>query len=257
MKIFLLRVAMASAAVLALPGSLYAKDRIPAYIAAAVADSARPDADRQRDGNRRPAETLTFAGIKPGNQVVELVPGGGYYTRLLSKVVGPRGKVYAVMPAPRADAPKDAPDRTVAVRAIAADPNYSNVTVLVQPVKQLSLPTRADVVWTSQNYHDIHNVPQIDLLAFNKSMADALKSGGTYLVIDHTAASDAPADVTSTLHRINPEVVKQEVQAAGFKLAAESPLLKNPDDDHKANVFDAAIRGKTDQFLFKFRKSRK
>ena len=234
-----------------------ARAAIPSYITAAVADAARPETDRQRDADRKPAETLLFADIRPGKQVVELVPGGGYYTRLLSKLIGKHGKLYAIAPAPRADAPAGEPDRAAAVKAIAADPRYANVTVLVQPIRSLSLPEQADVVWTSQNYHDVHNVPGLDLPAFNKSIYEALKPGGLYFLIDHSAAADAPADVTSTLHRIDSELVKREVIAAGFVLEAESPLLRNSADPRTAAVFDPAIRGKTDQFVLKFRKPKK
>ena len=231
-----------------------ARAAMPAYITAAVADAGRPEGDRQRDADRKPAETLLFAGVQPGNQVVELVPGGGYYTRLLSKVVGKHGKLYAVAPAPRADAPAGEPDRTAPVKAIAADPRYANVTVLVQPIRSLVLPEKADVVWTSQNDHDVHNVAGLDLLAFNKSIYDALKPGGRYFLIDHSAAADASADVTSTLHRIDSELVKREVLAAGFVLEESSALLRNAADPRSAAVFDPAIRGKTDQFMLKFRK---
>lgn len=230
---------------------------MPAYITAAVADANRPEADRQRDADRKPAETLLFADIRPGKQVVELVPGGGYYTRLLSKVIGKHGKLYAISPAPRTAPEPGEPDRAAPVKAIAADPHYGNVTVLIQPIASLSLPEQADVVWTSQNYHDVHNVTGLDLLAFNKSIYAALKPGGEYFVIDHSAAADAPADVTSTLHRIDSELVKREVIAAGFVLEEESPLLRNSADPRTAAIFDPGIRGKTDQFVLKFRKPRK
>lgn len=229
----------------------------PSYITAAVADAGRPQADRQRDGDRKPAETLQFAGIKPGNQVIELIPGGGYYTRLLSKVVGGHGKLYALAPAPRADAPPGEPDRTAPVKAIAADPAYANVTVLIQPIRSLALPEHADVVWTSQNYHDLHNVAGLDLLAFNKAIFAALKPGGLYIVLDHTAAAGAAPTVTSELHRIDPELVKQEALAAGFVLEAQSELLHNAADPHTAAIFDPSIRDKTDKFLFRFRKPRR
>ncbi len=237
-----------------LSGHAPAHAATPSYISAALADVDRPGADLQRDADRKPAETLLFAGIGPGSQVVELVPGGGYYTRLLSRVIGNHGKLYAVAPAPRADAPAGEPDRAAPVRAIAADAHYPNIEVLVQPIRSLSLPVQVDAVWTSQNYHDVHNVPGIDLLAFNKSIYDALKPGGRYILIDHRAAADAPADVTSTLHRIDPELVKREVIAAGFVLEAQSEVLGNPADPHTAAIFDPQIRGKTDQFMFRFRK---
>jgi predicted methyltransferase len=251
----LIRIAMLTAAGAFSQASLGAS--VPSYIKHAVADATRPVEDRQHDADRKPAETLAFAGIKTGSQVAELIPGGGYYTRLLSQVVGPRGKLYAVVPAPRADAPVQGPDRSAPIKALAADSHYANITVVVQPIKGLALPNQVDAVWTSQNYHDVHNVPAIDLLAFNKSIFDALKSGGLYFVIDHAAVAGAPASVTSELHRIDAAVVKQEVAAAGFVLEAESDLLNNAGDPRTGRVFDPAIRGKTAQFMLKFRKPRK
>ena len=239
-------------ALLMLTAQVAANGAIPAYVAAAVADPARPPADRKRDADRKPAATLAFAGVRPGQTVVELIPGAGYYTRLLSRVVGAKGHVYAVVPAPRADAPPGAPDRAAAARAIAADKHYRNVTVLVQSPTALKIPLKADVVWTSQNYHDLHNVPGIDLLGFNKAIFAALRSGGSYVVIDHAAAANSAPGVTSTLHRIEPVVVKREVRAAGFVLLSESDVLRNAADTHELPVFDPSIRGKTDQFLLKF-----
>ncbi|MDE2219184.1 MAG: class I SAM-dependent methyltransferase [Gammaproteobacteria bacterium] len=223
-----------------------------AAIGAAVADKSRTEADSGRDGGRKPAETLAFAGVKPRSTVIELIPGGGYYTRLLSKVVGPHGHLYALVPAPRADAAPDAPDRSLPIKAIAAENGHGNVSVLVQPIRALRLPAGADLVWTSDNYHDVKNVKDIDMLAFNKSVFDALKPGGHYLVIDHAAAADAPADVTDSLHRIRAATVKEEVRAAGFVLEGESDVLHNAADNHELKVFDPAIRGKTDQFVLMF-----
>jgi len=252
----IMTLALLAASTLAFQGPVQAANS--KFIAAAVDDAARPAEDKARDASRKPAELLAFAGVKPGSHVVELVPAGGYFTRILSKAVGKRGKLYAIVPAPRPDAPAGAPDRSAPVRALAADAaNYGNISVLVQPVKQLELPAKAVLVWTSLNYHDIHNMPEIDLLAFNKSIFNALKPGGVYIVIDHAAAADAAADVTSKLHRINPETVKQEVTAAGFVLEAQGDALHNADDPHTAAVFDASIRGKTDQFVFRFRKPKR
>jgi predicted methyltransferase len=121
----------------------------------------------------------------------------------------------------------------------------------------LTAPEPADIVFTAQNYHDVHNVPNIDIAAFNMSVFDALKPGGVFVVVDHAAASGSGGRDTSTLHRIDPAAVKSEVQAAGFEFAGESKVLANAQDDHAAKVFDPAIRGKTDQFIFKFRKPRK
>jgi predicted methyltransferase len=221
---------------------------IPQYITAAIADSARPAADSQRDAERKPAECLAFAGVKPGDQVIELAPGRGYYTRLLSAVVGPKGKVIAVGSPPKPDAPPPP------VQAIAADPHYSNVTVVLQPYAQVKLPSHTDVVWTTQNYHDFHNSPNLSVPTLNRAVFEALKHGGIYFVLDHAAEPGSGTRDTNTLHRIDEQTVKQEVTAAGFRLAGESDALRNKDDPHTAKVFDPSIRGHTDQFILKFRK---
>ena len=221
---------------------------IPAYINAAVADGARPAEDKQRDTDRKPAETLAFAGVKPGDTVIEIAPGKGYYTRLLSAVVGPKGKVYAVGAQPKPDAPPPP------VQAIAADPHYSNVTVSLQKIPDLKLPEGVDLVWTTQNYHDLHNIHDVDVAKVNSAFFTALKPGGTYFLLDHAAAAGSGARDTSTLHRIDEETVKQEVTAAGFKLVAESDILRNKSDPRTAKVFDPEIRGHTDQFALKFKK---
>jgi predicted methyltransferase len=221
---------------------------IPSYISSAVADSARPAEDTQRDAERKPAETLAFADVKPGETVLELAPGKGYYTRLLSAVVGPKGKVYAVTSQPKPDAPQPP------VVAIAADPHYANVTVSMQHIPDVKLPQGVDLVWTTQNYHDLHNIKDMDVAKINRDFFEALKGGGTYFVLDHAAeAGSGPRD-TSTLHRIDEETVKQEVTAAGFKLVGESDILRNKSEPHTAKVFDPEIRGHTDQFALKFKK---
>jgi predicted methyltransferase len=237
--------------------SLGALAGVPANIAAAVKDGARPAADRQRDADRKPGETLAVAGVKSGMVVADLIPGGGYFTRLFSVAVGPKGHVYAVTPPRPADTPADTPDYSAGAKAAAADPHYTNISLLVQSVKSLSLPAPADLVFTAQNYHDVHNVPDIDIAAFNKSVFDALKPGGVYLVIDHVAEAGSGLRDTTKLHRIDPAVVKSEVTAAGFVLESQSKLLNQSADDHTLTVFDPKIRGKTDQFLFKFRKPAK
>jgi predicted methyltransferase len=227
---------------------------IPDNIAAAVADGNRPDADKARDANRKPAEVLAFTGIKSGAQVAELLPGGGYFTRIISKAVGSSGHVYAVVPAPLPDAPADATDFAARVKAIAADPNYANVSVVVEPFSQLSVPVPVDLVWTSQNYHDLHNFPGLDVGIFNKLVFDDLKPGGIYLVLDHRAEAGSGGRDTKTLHRIDPETVKKEVLAAGFVFVGGSDLLRQTSDNHSLKVFDPTVRGKTDQFILKFRK---
>jgi predicted methyltransferase len=248
----MIRAAIVVTAALALPAlaasPCWAAPAIPAYISAAVADGARPAEDTQRDADRKPAETLAFAGVKPGATVIELAPGKGYYTRLLSAVVGAKGKVYAISSQPKPDAPQPP------VVALAADPHYSNVTVSLQQIADLKLPEGADLVWTSQNYHDLHNIHDVDVAKVNRAFFAALKSGGTYFVLDHAAEAGSGTRDTNTVHRIDEETVKKEVTAAGFQLVGESDVLRNKSDPHTAKVFDPEIRGHTDQFLLKFKK---
>ena len=221
----------------------------PAHIAAALDSSARPSEDKARDAERKPGETLVFAGLKPGMKVLELAPGKGYFTRLLSLAVGPQGHVYAVSGAPKPGAPPPA------VQAIAAESGFSNMTPIVKKTAEpLELPEKVDLVWTSQNYHDFHNLQDVDIATINKRVFDALKSGGTYLVLDHAAQPGSGARDTNTLHRIDEEQVKKEVEAAGFKFVGDSNILRNSADPRTAKVFDAEIRGHTDQFILKFRK---
>lgn len=220
---------------------------VPATISAAVADPARPAADTDRDADRKPAETLAFAGVKPGEQVVDFFPGTGYFTRIFSKTVGPKGHVTALWPA---GTPDKFVDRT---KPVAADPAYTNVTVVAQKVADIPAGS-VDLFWTSQNYHDMHNLPGADVAAVDKAIFAALKPGGTFIVLDHAATAGSGFQDTNTLHRIDPEAVKSEVESAGFKLVAQSDLLKNPNDPHTATVFDPSIKGKTDQFILKFEK---
>jgi predicted methyltransferase len=231
--------------------------KAPDVIAAAVADTNRPESDRQRDANRKPVETLAFTGVKPGDQIAELLPGSGYFTRIFSKIVGPSGHVYALVPAPLPNAPPDAPDFAARVKAIAADAKYSNVSVVVEPFSELKTPEPVDLVWTSQNYHDLHNFPGIDVGVFNQLVFEALKPGGIYLVLDHAAEPGSGIRDTATLHRIDAETVKKEVLAAGFVFVGSSDLLREPGDAHTVKVFDPSVRGKTDQFVLKFRKPKK
>jgi predicted methyltransferase len=241
------------ACALAVP-AFAATPKIPAYVSAAVADKTRPEADTQRDADRKPAQTLAFAGVKPGETVAELIPGGGYYTRLLALTVGPKGKVYALANQRRPDAPPDAPDPAARLAPITADAHYANVTVTPIRLADLSLPQNVDVVWTSQNYHDFHNVKDLDVAALDKAVFNALKPGGLYIVVDHTAEAGSGFRDTSTLHRIDPEAVKKEVESAGFTLEGSGDALVNKDDAHTAKVFDSSVKGKTDQFILRFRK---
>jgi predicted methyltransferase len=220
------------------------------HITAAVADKARPEADTARDADRKPAEMLEFAGVKPGEKIADFIPGGGYFTRIFSKAVGPKGKVYAAINPPAPNATNPPP-----IRAVAADTaNYGNVEVVQGPLTELKLPEPVDLIWTSQNYHDIYvRNPEVGRKA-TKAIYDNLKPGGVFVVLDHVAAAGTAPDPQDRLHRIDPALVRKEVEAVGFKFEGESKLLRNPADDHTKTVFDPSIRGHTDQFIYKFRK---
>jgi predicted methyltransferase len=241
---------LACAVALALTaGGAYAKPA--ANVTAAVADKGRPEADTKRDADRKPAEMLEFAGVKPGMVVADFLPGGGYFTRIFAKAVGPKGKVLAISnpPPPNATTPP-------AIIGIAADPQYGNITLVNTGIGSFKLPEQVDVLWTSQNFHDLYLTRfKLDVPAVVKEIYDAVKPGGTFIVLDHAAAAGAPVvETANTLHRIDPASVRATVEAAGFKYVGESKVLANPTDDHTKGVFDATLRGHTDQFIYKFRK---
>jgi predicted methyltransferase len=224
---------------------------IPPYVSSAVSDAGRPDADKQRDADRKPAESIAFAGVKPGDSVLELLGSGGYYTRILSKTVGPKGHVYTTVPEAMMAARPTAAD---GLKALAADPAYLNLTVLVQPDGAPAAPAPVDVVFTALNYHDLHNPGPFgagDMAGFNKAVFAALKPGGSFIVIDHASAPGTGVTMTGKLHRIDPDVVKSEVTAAGFTFAGSSNALQKPDDDFTAHSTD-----KDTQFIFRFTKPR-
>ena len=223
-------------------------------IAAAVADPARPASDTERDAKRKPAEMLAFAGIRPGDKVGDYAAGQGYFTRLFAAAVGPQGHVYATVPASLFQYPNIVKG-IAEIEAYAKD--HANVSVTAASALDAArYPEKLDVFWISQNYHDLKDpfMGPVDMAKFNKAVFAALKPGGVYVVLDHVAAAGSPADVTDTLHRIEPSVVRREVEAAGFKFAGESKVLANPADPHTKGEFDKSIRGQTDQFLYKFRK---
>lgn len=235
-------------------GAAAASDAIPKAIESAVADKSRPEDDTKRDVDRKPAEVVAFAGIKPKQKVVDLLPGGGYFTRIFARVVGPKGHVYAVLPE---QILQKRPQMADKIKELAADKAYGNISVELQNLESLKLAEPVDVVWTSLNYHDL-KIPGagVDTVAMDKAIFAALKPGGIFIVIDHVANAGA-TDAPQTLHRIDPAVVKQEVLASGFSLAGESDLLHHPDDAHTIKSVDDTIRGKTDQFVFKFVKPKK
>ncbi len=224
---------------------------VPANITAALADAGRPAADTARDGARKPGELLALGGVKSGAKVADLVMGGGYFTRILSAAVGPKGHVYAYQPS---EFIQFSANYGVQQKAVAAA--YANVTPLTTPFSALDLPDGLDLVLTVQNYHDLHLKPfATDTAAkVNAEVFKSLKHGGVYLVVDHQGAPGSGLAAADAVHRLESSVARKEIEAAGFRLVAESTMLKDAADPHTANVFDPAIRGKTDQWVMKFKK---
>jgi len=216
-------------------------------VPAANADASRPQANVALDARRKPAEMLTFAGVKPGDKVLEFVPGGGYVTRLLAKIVGPAGHVYA------ANLPTFNENLKTGVDPIIASPAYGNVSKIEQPFDEIRAPEPVDVAWVSENYHDFKNMGMFstDTNAMDRAIFAGLKPGGTYIVTDYVAAAGSGTRDTQALHRIDPEVIKREVTAAGFTLEAESDALMNPGDNLAARSSQGAS-----QVMFRFRKPR-
>jgi predicted methyltransferase len=258
MKSSILAVALATALV---SSAVTAASPPPAdkAIAAAIASSQRPAKDVEQDAVRRPADLVAFSKVKAGDTVLDVWPGGGYWTRLFSPIVGAKGKVYAYVPAEIADFKSD----PVAVaKALAAEPGRGNVEAISDPLAQPPPPdmfNKFDVVWTFENYHDLHDafMKGASVDGFNQAVFKALKPGGYYVVVDHAAAKGSGLKNTEDLHRIDPATVKAEVEKAGFVLDQESSLLASPADDHTLKVFDPAVKGKTDRFMLRFRKPAK
>ncbi|HEX9806445.1 MAG TPA: methyltransferase [Alteraurantiacibacter sp.] len=218
---------------------------------AAIADAARPDADKESDETRKPGELLAFAQIDEGEMVGDYIMGGGYVTRLLASAVGENGKVYAFTP-----------EEFVAFRAeyateqdtVVAD--YENVEPLRAPIAAPGFPEPLDTIITVMNLHDLY-IPQMPEGTSGPAIAAlyaALKPGGKLVVVDHSAAAGTGTATTDATHRIDRQTVIDDLTAAGFELEAESALYARPDDPRDANVFDPAIRGKTDQFALRFSK---
>ena len=223
-----------------------AQDGIPDYVTAAIADPARGD-DAQDDARRQITEIMAFSKVKPGDKVLELVPGSGYWTRVFSSIVGPEGKVYLAVPTPM----EKYSEETKSLPATLA-----NTELLLQPADALSAPEQVDVVFTAQNYHDYPDefMGPTDPALLNAAVFQALKPGGLWIVIDHAAEAGSGLRDTDTLHRIDPAIVREQAEAAGFEFVGESDVLRNPADDHTLKVFDPTVRGTTDQFVYKFRK---
>jgi predicted methyltransferase len=224
-------------------------------IAAAIADPRRPAEQVKLDVTRKPAVSILFSQAKAGDRIADLMAGNGYFTRILSHVVGPTGHVYAYIPTEQIA--HCSPQEIAGTQEIARDASYGNVTLLTGSLDDFRLPRQLDLVWMSQSYHDLHDsfLGPANVAVLNKTIFDALKPGGVFLVIDHVAEAGSGLRDTETLHRIDPQRMRNEIEAAGFVLESQSEALRNADDDHKLAVFDPHVRGRTDQVLFRFRKA--
>jgi predicted methyltransferase len=230
-----------------------------AAIAAAIASPDRPKADVAQDARRKPQQVLEFAGIAPGMYVIDAFSAGGYYTELLARTVGAKGQVIAYNNPPYA---KFA-EKGIALRYDGNRlPNVRQVTSSIEDLKLI--PASLDTAIFVMSYHDLYwrptdgSWPATDPMLLLAKLYAALKPGGVVVVQDHVATPGGdPAKVVDSLHRIDPALVKRDFEKAGFVLDGESTLLAHPEDDHSKLVYDDAIRGRTDQFLCRFRKPAK
>jgi predicted methyltransferase len=235
----LIAAAAAATLALALPAATFAQAPVKA------------NADALTDPSMKGPEVIAFMGVKPGDQVADIV--AGRFVRALSQAVGPKGKLYAVMPA---EVVKAHPEVEGILKTLTADPAYANVVVSTPPVNAMALPKDLNAVFIRQNYHDLYDkfMGPADVPGFNKQVFAALKPGGVYVILDHADAAGTGVTGTESRHRIDEARVKADVLAAGFRLDGESKILANPADDHSKFVFHPSIRGKTDQFLLRFKK---
>lgn len=221
----------------------------------ALANDARPDTDVARDAGRKPAEVLAFFGIKPGMSVLDMFSGGGYYTEILSNVVGEEGRVVAHS--------NTAYLQFVGEEFVSryAGGRLPNVDILMAENNKLRLdPQQFDAIFMGLSFHDTYWVnpdagwQEFDRDKLLKTLFAALKPGGVLGITDHYAANGAGTGDVPEMHRIEKSVVIEDMEAAGFKLEAESDILRNPDDDHSKSVFAPEIRGQSDRFVLKFRR---
>jgi predicted methyltransferase len=200
------------------------------------------------------SELIKFARVEAGDTVIDVYPGEGGWTRLFSDIVGPKGRVYSFVPAEVADFKNDP---VGLMRTLAKEPGRENVEVVSADLVAMPDVTQAaDVVWLHLFYHDLHTAliqaKGATAARFNRAVHERLKPGGSYVIVDHAAAAGTGTSDTQSLHRIDPASVREEVEAAGFVLDAQSSILAKTDDSHSVKVFDPSIKGETDRFVYRF-----
>lgn len=223
-------------------------------IARAMNDNSRPHRDVSRDARDNTAKVLSFIGVEPKHLVVDFLPFRGYFTRLFASIVGDDGHVFAAIPSVLTKIDRIEKGRAE-IEAFAA--NVPNLTLINGRPELAGAPPRpVDIFFISQNYHDLHDefMGPVDISAFNRSVFNTLKPGGKFIIIDHAADASAPSDVTESLHRIRPAIVREEVEAAGFSYKSKSAILANERDPKTGSIFGRTIRYHTDRFILKFEK---
>ncbi len=208
---------------------------------AILANPERPANERALDAIRKPEEMLKFLGVKAGDKVADLMASRGYYTVILSQLVGEKGAVYSANPTVR--------DET---RERFKNPLYANIKLLEGSMGTVALPADGSLDFVLINL-DYHEVDQADRPAMNKRVFAALKPGGVYGVVDHTAQDRSGDQVRKTLHRIEKALVVKEVTGVGFILAKEGEMLRNADDPRTESALKEQ-RGKSDRFVLRFEK---
>ena len=245
-------IGLGAAAAIALASPAWAA---PANVASAVASASRTADNVKLDESRKPAEVLRFFGLQDGMAVIDMFGGNRYWAEIIAPAVGPKGSVVVWQPTQFLNDKRKAEFDAFAAR-------QPNVTLISSPFEQPSLGTnRFDFLIMNLDYHDTYwqseerKIPRMDPDQWLKSLYAAMKPGAVVGIIDHVASPNDDARATvEKLHRIDPAVVKADFQRAGFVLEEQSDMLRNPADDHTLGVFDPAIRGKTDRFVFRFRK---
>lgn len=224
------------------------------YQQAVYFNALRPAEDRRSDAQRKPAEILAFAGVKPGMAVIDLLGGGGWYTELLSAVVGEQGHVYL------ANTPLFLHFTQPQLEARLADNRLKNVTRVDGEWTQMNLPENVDLIWLSLSYHDIYvarpNDPsfEADRDSFFQQLQAALKPGGLILVIDHVATKGTGKDGAQTLHRIDEDFARADFESEGFVFVKSLDILRNPADDYTKDIWAKGVMNKTDKFIYLFQK---
>lgn len=244
-----------AAAPAATASELSAEDKAAIY--ASIDNIERLPGDMDEDSWRKPSEVLTFLGVRPGMKVVDYFSAGGYYTELLSRVVGPNGQVIAYNNPEYLKFSGEKPKQRY------GNDRLPNVVQLTTPPEEAPFePDSLDAALFVMSYHDLHwkskdgSWPSTDPAQALAKLVPALKPGATVVVLDHAAVAGAdPAVSVDALHRIDPAIIKREFEAAGLTFDAESQAFANAEDDHTKPVFDPAVRHKTDQVMYRFKKS--